>query len=205
MRKTLVANRGEIACRIFRACRANGIACVAVYSDADANALHVEMADEAVRIGPAAPRDSYLVVENILNAARQTGADSVHPGYGFLAENANFAEAVAAAGLIWIGPRPQSIRAMGHKARARALAQAAGAPIVPGSERVDPNDATALQQAAQSAGFPLLVKAAAGGGIGMCAVDNADKLAEAAQATSALAARAFGDGDIFLRYNRFTG
>ena len=199
MRKTLVANRGEIACRIFRACRACGIASVAVYSDADENALHVEQADEAVHIGPAAPRESYLVIENILDAARRTGADSVHPGYGFLAENADFAEAVAAAGLTWIGPNPQNIRDMGHKARARALAEAAGVPIVPGSDRVDPNDAEALRQAADKTGFPLLVKAAAGGGgIGMRTVDNADSLAEAAQATSTLAESAFGDGDIFL-------
>ena len=126
MRKVLAANRGEIACRIFRACRANNLASVAVYSDADAESLHVRSADESVRIGPASPRESYLVVENILEAARKTGADAVHPGYGFLAENPEFAEAVEGAGLTWIGPGPQSIRDMGNKSRARALAESAG-------------------------------------------------------------------------------
>ena len=199
MRKVLVANRGEIACRIFRACRANGIASAAVCSDADAGGLHAESADEVVRIGPANPRESYLVAEKILDAARRTGADAIHPGYGFLAENADFAEAVESAGLTWVGPRPQSIRDMGNKARAREIAARAGVPVLPGTGRVDADDPDQLIRAAEQVGFPLLVKAAAGGGgIGMRAVEGPDKLAEAVKSTSALAARAFGDGDVFL-------
>ena len=199
MRKVLVANRGEIACRVFRACRANNLSCVAVYSDADAGALHAESADESVHIGPSSPRESYLNAEKILDAARKTGADAVHPGYGFLAENADFAEAVEGAGLAWIGPRPQSIRDMGNKSRARALAEAAGVPVLPGTGRVSAEDPDELLRAAEQTGFPLLVKAAAGGGgIGMRTVAGPEQLAEAVKSTGALAARAFGDGDVFL-------
>ena len=199
MRKVLVANRGEIACRVFRACRANNLSCVAVYSDADAGALHAESADESVRIGPSSPRESYLNAEKILDAARKTGADAVHPGYGFLAENADFAEAVEGAGLAWVGPRPQSIRDMGNKSRARALAESAGVPVLPGTGRVSAEEPDELLRAAEQTGFPLLVKAAAGGGgIGMRAVAGPDQLADAVKTTGALAARAFGDGDVFL-------
>ena len=199
MRKVLIANRGEIARRIIRACRANNLASVAVYSDADKSAPHAEAADESVHIGPSHPRESYLVAEKILDAARQSGADAVHPGYGFLAENPDFAEAVEAAGLAWVGPRPQSIRDMGNKARARAMAEDAGVPILPGTGRVNAEDEGELIRAGKRIGFPLLVKAAAGGGgIGMRTVDDPDKLADAAKAASALAAGAFGDPDVFL-------
>lgn len=203
MRRVLVANRGEIACRIIRACRAEGLAAVAVYSDADANALHVECADDARHIGGAAPRDSYLNFDAILAAAADARADAVHPGYGFLAENADFAEAVEAAGLIWVGPRAQNIRDMGDKNAARETAQAAGVPVLPGSGRIEVAagnfDADALARAGQQTGYPLLIKAAAGGGgIGMRQVDSAAQLADAAEATAELAGRAFGDGGIFL-------
>lgn len=199
MRRVLVANRGEIACRIIRACRAEGVAAVAVYSDADANALHVENADDARRIGGAAPRESYLNFDAILAAARDAQADAVHPGYGFLAENADFAGAVESAGLIWVGPRAQHIRDMGDKNAAREAAQAAGVPVLPGSGRVAADHPDALARAGEQTGYPLLIKAAAGGGgIGMRRVDSADQLAGAAEATAALAGRAFGDGGIFL-------
>jgi len=199
MRRVLIANRGEIACRIIRACRAEGLAAVAVYSDADANALHVECADDARRIGGAAPRNSYLNFDVILAAAKDARADAVHPGYGFLAENADFADAVESAGLIWVGPRAQSIRDMGDKNAAREAAQAAGVPVLPGSGRVAVNDADSLLRAGEQTGYPLLIKAAAGGGgIGMRQVDSAEQLVDAAEATATLAGRAFGDDGIFL-------
>src|SRR6187549_4019815 len=147
----LIANRGEIACRIIRTARTLGIRTVAVYSDADAKALHVRQADEAVHIGPSPAAESYLRGEKIIAAAKATGAEAIHPGYGFLSENAEFAEAVAGAGLIWVGPRPESIRAMGLKDAAKKLMQDAGVPVVPTGEPAE-------------LGFPLLVKAAAGGG-----------------------------------------
>ena len=199
MRRVLIANRGEIACRVIRACRAEGIAAVAVYSDADKKSLHVEMADDARHIGAANPRDSYLKTETILAAAKDAKADAVHPGYGFLAENADFADAVESAGLIWIGPRPQSIREMGDKNAARQIAQTAGVPILPGSERVEVADSGALAKTGEKTGYPLLIKAAAGGGgIGMRLVQSPDQLAGAAEATGTLAERAFGDSGVFL-------
>ena len=199
MEKVLVANRGEIACRIMRSCRALGLKTVAVYSEADAGALHVSQADEAQAIGPAPAKQSYLVSDNILAAAMTAGADAVHPGYGFLAENSEFARAVARAGLTWIGPTPESIDDMGDKERARLLARAAGVPILPGSARFAPGDLAGLKEAARTVGFPLLAKASAGGGgIGMRRVDKPEDLAKTVEATQALAEKSFGDGTIYL-------
>ena len=199
MEKVLVANRGEIACRIMRSCRALGLKTVAVYSEADAGALHVSQADEAQAIGPAPAKQSYLVSDNILAAAMTTGADALHPGYGFLAENSEFARAVVRAGLTWIGPTPESIDDMGDKERARLLARAAGVPILPGSARFAPGDLAGLDEAARAVGFPLLAKAAAGGGgIGMRRVDKPEDLAKTVEATQALAEKSFGDGTIYL-------
>ncbi len=199
MHRVLIANRGEIACRVMRACQSEGLAAIAVYSDADKDALHVDTADEAHHIGPANPRDSYLKTEAILAAAKSAKADAVHPGYGFLAENADFAEAVKAAGLTWIGPDAQSIRDMGDKNAARKMAQAAGVPVLLGSERIVADDSEALMRAGEKIGYPLLIKSAAGGGgIGMRLAQSPDKLTETAEATSVLAGRAFGDSGIFL-------
>ncbi|WP_395673507.1 acetyl/propionyl/methylcrotonyl-CoA carboxylase subunit alpha [Inquilinus sp.] len=204
LQKLLIANRGEIACRIIRSARALGLATVAVHSDADAGALHVALADEAVPIGPAKPSESYLKIDNILGAARATGADAVHPGYGFLAENEGFARAVAEAGLVWVGPTPESIEAMGDKARARALAEASGVPVLPGSRRFPEGDLDGIEAAGDTVGFPLLVKASGGGGgIGMRVVDAPAELRKVAESTQGMAARSFGDGAVFLeRYVR---
>jgi len=197
--KLLIANRGEIACRIIRTCRVLGIRTVAVYSEADREALHVEMADEAVEIGPAAARESYLKTEVILEAARATSADAVHPGYGFLAENAEFARAVMAAGLAWVGPSPSSIVDMGDKERAREIAKAAGVPILPGSPRFSEGKLEGLMAAAETVGFPLLVKAAAGGGgIGMRQVNAPAQLQAVVEATQSMAGKSFGDSSVYL-------
>jgi 3-methylcrotonyl-CoA carboxylase alpha subunit len=199
MTRTLIANRGEIACRIARTCRTLGIPAIAVYSEADAGARHVAEADEAVPIGPAKPQASYLNIEALLNAAKATGADAVHPGYGFLAESEEFAAQVEAAGLIWIGPRPDTISLMGDKDRARRAARAAGVPIVPGSRRFETGDLEGIEAAALELGYPLLVKAASGGGgIGMRLVESGVELREVAEATQRMAQRAFGNGTIFL-------
>ena len=199
MKKLLIANRGEIACRIMRSARALGLGVVAVYSEADADARHVAEADEALPIGPPAAKESYLVGDRIIAAARESGADGIHPGYGFLAENAAFAEAVEDAGLVWVGPRADSIAAMGDKERARTIARDAGLPVVPGSARLTADDLAGLDDAAQAVGYPLLVKASAGGGgIGMRRVDEAAKLADVVGATQTMAERAFGDGTVYL-------
>jgi 3-methylcrotonyl-CoA carboxylase alpha subunit len=199
MRKLLIANRGEIAVRIIRAARALGIATVAVHSEADAAALHVAEADEAVAIGPSKPAASYLRTEAILAAAAQTGADAVHPGYGFLSENAGFAEAVEAAGLVFVGPTPAQIAMMGDKGRARDAAEAAGVPVLPASLRINPGELDGLEEAGTRVGFPLLVKAVAGGGgIGMRRVDTSADLHAAVEALQSMAARAFGDGTAYL-------
>ena len=199
LKKLLVANRGEIACRIFRSCRDLGMATVAVYSEADKNALHVEMADEAHSIGPASARESYLVAEKVLEAARASGADAIHPGYGFLSENSVFAEAVTEAGLTWIGPEPRSPTNMGDKERARDIAEAAGLPILRGSPGLGEGDLDGLEDLAEAVGYPLLVKAAAGGGgIGMRRVDGPEKLRDVAESTQSMAGKAFGNGTIFL-------
>jgi 3-methylcrotonyl-CoA carboxylase alpha subunit len=195
----LIANRGEIACRVMRSARARGLGCVAVYSDADRDALHVALADRSSHIGGPRPADSYLDVDAVLAAAAAHDCHAVHPGYGFLAENAGFAQRVIDAGLIWIGPDPDSIAAMGDKERARGIAAAAGVPVTPGSPRFAPGDLSGLAEAAARVGYPLLVKAAAGGGgIGMRLVEDPARLEEVAVATQGMAARAFGDGTVYL-------
>ena len=199
MRRVLIANRGEIACRVIRACRALGLETVAVYSEADANALHVQMADAAVLIGPPPATQSYLNFERILAAAAEHKADAVHPGYGFLSENTGFARAAEAQGVTWIGPTPQSIEDMGDKDRARGIAKAAGVPILPGSARFAANELDGLAEAAASVGYPLLVNATGGGGgIGMRRVDTPDALDVAVTATQQRASKSFGDGTIYL-------
>src|SRR3954463_7512341 len=163
MHSLLIANRGEIACRIIRTARRLGIRTVAVYSDADAKALHVRQADEAVHIGPSPARESYLVGEKIIAAAKATNAEAIHPGYGFLSENADLAQAVIDAGLVWVGPSPQSIRAMGLKDAAKARMIQAGVPVTPGYLG-DDQSPERLQKEAGSIGYPVLIKAVAGGG-----------------------------------------
>jgi len=199
VRKVLIANRGEIACRVIRSCKKLGLATVAVYSEADKTALHVKSADEAVAIGSAPAKQSYLRPEAIIEAAKVSDADAIHPGYGFLSENATFAAAVEHAGLTWIGPTSQSIEDMGDKERARQLAKAAGVPVLEGSARFTPDNLHGLEAAAEAIGFPLLVKAAAGGGgIGMRRVDGRAALVETVKATQNLAEKAFGDGGVYL-------
>ena len=198
LQKILIANRGEIAVRVIRTCRELGIATVAVYSDADADALHVRMADEAVRIGPASSSESYLVAEAVLDAARRTGADAVHPGYGFLSENAAFAEACAAAGVTFIGPPPDAIRLMGDKTAARALMRQADVPMAPGTPDAidDPAEAEAI---ANGIGYPVLVKAAAGGGgKGMRVVERAQDFQASFERARSEAQSAFGDGRVYI-------
>src|SRR5947208_3383728 len=162
-RKLLIANRGEIACRIIRTARAMGVATVAVYSDADADARHVKDADEAFLLGPARARDSYLNIERLIEAAHATGAEAVHPGYGFLSESAAFANACAAAGLIFVGPTANMIHAMGSNSGAKALMEKAAVPLVPGYHGAAQDEPT-LAKAAEKIGYPVLVKASAGGG-----------------------------------------
>jgi acetyl/propionyl-CoA carboxylase alpha subunit len=196
--KLLVANRGEIALRVMRTCRAMGIATVAVYSDADADAPFVRFADEAVRIGPPPARESYLVINAILDAARRTGAGAIHPGYGFLSENARFSEAVSEAGLVFVGPPASVIEQLGSKQAAKRIAARAGVPTVPGYLG-DEQSTAALVAAAESVGFPLLVKASAGGGgKGMRVVRQAGELAEAIDRARGEAASAFGDDTLLL-------
>jgi 3-methylcrotonyl-CoA carboxylase alpha subunit len=196
IKKLLVANRGEIALRVMRTARAMGIATVAVYSEADAAAPHVRFADEAVLVGPAPARESYLVIANILEAARITGADAIHPGYGFLSENPAFAEAVAEAGLTFVGPPAAVIRALGSKQAAKRLAEQAGVPIVPGYHG---DDRAGLATHAKAVGFPLLVKASAGGGgKGMRVVRAEAELADALERARGEALSAFGDDTLLL-------
>jgi 3-methylcrotonyl-CoA carboxylase alpha subunit len=194
----LIANRGEIACRVIRTARRLGIRTVAVYSDADAKALHVRMADEAVHIGPSPARESYLVGEKIIDAAKATGAEAIHPGYGFLSENADFAQAVIDAGLIWVGPKPASIRAMGLKDAAKKLMAEAGVPVTPGylGEDQDPRH---LKKEADAIGYPVLIKAVAGGGgKGMRRVDAPDQFDDALESAKREAASAFGDDRVLI-------
>src|SRR5512144_703723 len=196
--KVLVANRGEIALRVMRTCRAMGIATVAVYSDADASAPFVRFADEAVRIGPPPARESYLAINAILDAARMTGAGAIHPGYGFLSENARFSEAVADAGLVFIGPPAGVIAQLGSKQAAKRIAARAGVPTVPGYSGDDQSTA-AFVAAADTIGYPVLVKASAGGGgKGMRIVRHARELADAIERARGEAASAFGDDTLLL-------
>ena len=197
-RTLLIANRGEIACRIIRTCRALGIRSVAIYSEADATARHVRLADQAILIGPAAARESYLSIDKVLNAARQAGADAIHPGYGFLSENADFARAVREAGMTLIGPSPETMDLMGSKAAAKAKMAPAGVPLIPGYHGEAQDDDTLAREAAK-VGFPLMLKAAAGGGgKGMRVVDKADDFAEALAAARREAGGAFGDERMIL-------
>ncbi|SMH52200.1 acetyl/propionyl/methylcrotonyl-CoA carboxylase subunit alpha [Mesorhizobium australicum] len=198
IRSLLVANRGEIACRIMRTAKRMGIATVAVYSDADADAPHVRLADQAVRIGGALPAESYLNASAVIDAARTAGADAVHPGYGFLSENAAFAEACAAAGLVFVGPPPAAIHAMGDKARAKRLMAEAGVPVVPGYEGEDQSP-QALAREAERIGFSVLIKAAAGGGgRGMRRVDRAGDFAAALESARREAENALGDPSVLI-------
>ncbi|HVR43179.1 MAG TPA: acetyl-CoA carboxylase biotin carboxylase subunit [Thermoanaerobaculia bacterium] len=195
--KVLIANRGEIAVRIIRACREMGFRTVAVYSEADRAALHAISADESVAIGPAASAESYLRIERILDAAERSGADAVHPGYGFLAENAEFAAACEEAGLTFIGPSPEAIRAMGSKTEARTRMKAAGVPIVPGLEE-PVTSLDDLRAFAAASGYPLMVKASAGGGgKGMRQVDREEDLAAAFERVRSEATSFFGDGAVY--------
>ncbi len=198
MRRVLIANRGEIAVRIAKACRAAGIETVAVYSDADADALHVRAADVAVRIGPDSPAESYLSIPALLAAARATGADALHPGYGFLSERAALARACDEAGVTFIGPPADAIERMGSKIGARELMRAANVPIVPGDTPDDQSDA-GVHAAARRLGYPVLVKASAGGGgKGMRRVDSDEAAVEAIAAARREAAAAFGDGTLYV-------
>jgi acetyl-CoA carboxylase biotin carboxylase subunit len=207
VQKILIANRGEIAVRISRACREMGISPVAVYSECDRTALHVRLADEAYAIGGSAPRDSYLRTDRILEAAEKSGADAVHPGYGFLAEQASFARAVGDAGLTFIGPTPEAIALLGNKTAARAAAGRARVPVVPGTPDPIPADisggtggvGTALEDLAREIGYPLVVKAVSGGGgKGMRTVGDPAELAGAVRAARSEADAAFGDAAVYL-------
>lgn len=195
--KVLIANRGEIAVRINRACRDLGIPTVAVYSDADRTALHVRYADEAAYIGPPPPRESYLRQDQLIEIAKQTGADAIHPGYGFLAENADFAQQVIDEGLVWIGPPPSAIATMGDKQAARTAVKKNGVPLIPGTEAgLRDGD---LAAAAEKIGYPVLVKAVAGGGgKGMRPVHDPKRLSESLATARSEAENAFGNGDVYL-------
>jgi acetyl-CoA carboxylase, biotin carboxylase subunit len=196
-KRVLVANRGEIAARLIRACHDAGCEAVAVYSEADADAPYVTEADQALAIGPGPAAESYLKIDAVLEAARRSGAEAVHPGYGFLSENPAFAEACATAGLAWVGPPAAAMRAMADKVDARRLVSAAGVPVVPGTE--EPVTAASAAAAAAELSFPLMVKAAkGGGGIGMTVVSDLAQLARAVDSAAARAGAAFGDASVYL-------
>jgi 3-methylcrotonyl-CoA carboxylase alpha subunit len=198
LKSLLIANRGEIACRIIRTAREMGVRTIAVFSDADRDALHVRMADEAVHIGPSPARESYLRGDKIIEAAKETGAEAIHPGYGFLSENADFAEAVIDAGLIWAGPKPDSIRAMGLKDAAKKLMQEAGVPVTPGYLGED-QDPKRLKKEAEAIGYPVLIKAVAGGGgKGMRRVDEPGQFDDALDSARREAASSFGNDVVLL-------
>ncbi|HEX2173302.1 MAG TPA: acetyl-CoA carboxylase biotin carboxylase subunit [Dehalococcoidia bacterium] len=196
--KILIANRGEIAVRVIRACRDLGIETVAIFSEADRLAPHVRLADEAYLVGGPQPRESYLVIPNILEAARRSGAQAIHPGYGFLSENTDYARACRDAGVVFIGPSPESIEAMGEKTAARRLMSEAGVPVVPGELTPIP-DAETMARRAREIGFPVMVKAAGGGGgKGMRVVETAEEIAGAFRSASSEAVSSFGNGDLYL-------
>ena len=198
MKKILIANRGEIACRIIESCKKLNIHTVAVYSDADEKSKHVRLADQAVHIGNSKAQESYLANRKIINAALESKADAIHPGYGFLSENADFAQNVLDSGLIWIGPKPNTITSMGNKDTARALAIKSNLPICPGlkNDEIESND---LEKKCSEIGYPILIKASAGGGgIGMNIVNNFNELKSGIEKTKNLAKKAFGNDDIFL-------
>ena len=194
----LIANRGEIACRIMRTAHSLGIRTVAVYSDADARALHVQSADQAMHIGPAAAIDSYLNIDVIVDAAQRSGSDAIHPGYGFLSENPQFVDACTAAGITFIGPTSDAIRAMGLKDAAKLLMEEAGVPVVPGYHGVE-QDLTTLAAAADAVGYPVLIKArAGGGGKGMRRVDSPDEFSTLLDSARREAAASFGDDHVLI-------
>lgn len=196
--KVLVANRGEIACRVFQACRELKVSTVAVYSEADADSLHVQLADEAICIGPPPPRDSYLNVANIISAAKLTGAQAIHPGYGFLSEASSFAEICEASGIVFIGPPSHVIARMGDKSEARRTMEAAGIPVIPGTQ--DPvSDVREAREIAEALGYPVMIKATlGGGGRGIREVQNSEEFGPALESARAEARAAFGSGDVYL-------
>ena len=200
LKKILIANRGEIALRILRACHEMGIATVAVHSEADRDALHVKLADESVCIGPANSAQSYLNIPALIAAAEVTGADAVHPGYGFLAENDGFAEQVEQSGFVFIGPRAETIRLMGDKVSAKNAMKASGVPCVPGSDGALPeNDPDMLHKIAEEVGYPVIIKASGGGGgRGMRVVEKAEDLIKAVEMTRAEAGAAFGNPEVYM-------
>ena len=199
LKKVLIANRGEIALRVLRACREMGIATVAVHSEADKDSLHVKLADESVCIGPAPSPQSYLYIPAIIAAAEVTGADAIHPGYGFLAENANFAEQVEQSGFIFIGPRADTIRLMGDKVSAKQAMQEAGVPCVPGSDGALPDDPETIIKTAAEVGYPVIIKASGGGGgRGMRVVEREKDLIKSVEMTKAEAGAAFGNPMVYM-------
>ena len=199
LKKVLIANRGEIALRVLRACREMGIATVAVHSEADKDSLHVKLADESVCIGPAPSPQSYLHIPSIIAAAEVTGADAIHPGYGFLAENANFAEQVENSGFVFIGPRADTIRLMGDKVSAKKAMIEAGVPCVPGSDGALPGDPNEILKTADKVGFPVIIKASGGGGgRGMRVVEKKEDLLKAVEMTRAEAEAAFGNPMVYM-------
>ncbi|MBS7707837.1 acetyl-CoA carboxylase biotin carboxylase subunit [Chelatococcus asaccharovorans] len=198
-KKILVANRGEIACRIIQSVKKLGFTAVAVYSEADAHARHVRLADESIAIGQARASESYLDADKVVAAARAAGADAIHPGYGFLAENAAFARKCREAGIAFVGPSEETILSMGDKHRAREMAIAASVPVLTGSGKLDPTNEPSILAAGESIGFPVLVKAAGGGGgIGLRPVEDPLKLVSAVQSTSSQAERAFSDPSVYI-------
>src|SRR5688572_25593792 len=197
--KILIANRGEIALRVQRACREMGIKTVAVHSEADADAKYVRLADESVCIGPAPSRESYLNIPAIISAAEVTDAEAIHPGYGFLSENADFAERVERSGFVFIGPRPESIRLMGDKVSAKDAMKRAGVPVVPGSEGALPEDPKEVLAIARTVGYPVIIKAAGGGGgRGMRVVHTEAALLNAVQMTRSEAQSAFNNSTVYM-------